>query len=359
MFHLLRWFSLFCGATLRIFLYSRRALVLENLALRQQLAVVMQRERHVRLTPMDRLLWVGLRGTWRRWPRVLVIVKPKTVVAWHRAAFRGYWRLVSRRTGRPRARGELRKLIGRMATENHWGAPRIHGELVKLGFWVSERTVSRYLPKRRDGGGRRGENWAVFLRNHPEVLAAMDFLVVPTATFRLLYVLVILHHGRRQVLHVNLTEHPTAAWVSRQLREAFPNDTAPRYLLLDHDAIFSKQVTDMARAMGITPVRTAFRSPWQNGIRERFLGSVRRELLDHVIVLGERHLRRLLSEYVAYYNQDRCHLSLGKDAPDRRQVSRRPSPGAKVVALPRVGGLHHRYEHVPRSFSDGGWRQAA
>jgi len=327
---------------------SRQALVLDNLALRHQLATVTHRGRRARLLPTDRLLWVALRALWTDWAKSLVIVKPATVVAWHRRAYRAYWRRLSRQPGRPRTDAQLRDLIGRMVRENRWGAPRIHGELLKLSFRVSERTVSRYVRRSRP---RRppGASWKTFLDNHREVLAALDFFTVPTLTFRLLYVLFVIQHDRRRLLHVNVTAHPSAAWVSQQLREAFPFAAAPRYLLMDRDAIFSAAVNGVLRHMEVRPVRTGFQSPWQNGVAERWVGSCRRELLDHVVVLNEEHLLRLLGQFLAYYHSDRTHLSLGKDPPMTRAVCPRASPCATVASLPRVGGLHHRYE----------WREAA
>jgi transposase InsO family protein len=236
-----------------------------------------------------------------------------------------------------------------MACENPtWGAPRIHGELLKLGFDISERTVARYLPPIRPGRGTI-RAWGTFLQNHREVLAAMDFLTVPTATFRVLTVWFLIHHGRRKIVHFGITEHPTAPWVMQQLRESFPYDSAPSYLVFDRDSIFSQRVVSTIRAMGIEPKRTAARSPWQNGAAERWIGSCRRELLDHVVILNERHLRRLLQEYLDYYVRDRCHLGLDKDAPEMRPVQPRPIVRARVVAQRRVGGLHHRYA----------WREAA
>jgi transposase InsO family protein len=235
-----------------------------------------------------------------------------------------------------------------MARENGWGAPRIDGELLKLGFDVSERTVSRYLP-RRPADPDKVQRWLTFLRNHANVSAAMDLFVVPTATFRLLYGFFVIGHGRRRIFHFNATLHPTAAWVVQQLREAFPENTAPRHLLFDHDAIFSAGVVAFVKAIGTEPVRSAYRSPWQNPVAERWIGSCRRELLDHVVVLGERHLVSMVRSYIAYYQHDRTHLGLVKDTPAGRPVTSKPSPTAKIVALPRVGGLHHRYE----------WRVAA
>ncbi len=235
-----------------------------------------------------------------------------------------------------------------MMAQDGWGAPRIHAELTKLGFLVSEMTVSRYLP-RRPAEPDQVKRWIAFLRNHKDDIAAMDLFTVPTASLRLLYGFFVIEHGRRHILHFNATVHPTAAWVIQQLREAFPYDTAPRYLIFDRDATFSTAVVDFIKAMGTKPHRTSYRSPWQNGTAERWIGSCRRELLEHVVVLGERHLVRLVRAYISYYHEDRCHLGLNKDTPNVRAVTQRPSPTAKVVALPRVGGLHHRYE----------WREAA
>jgi transposase InsO family protein len=282
---------------------------------------------------------------------VLVIVKPETVVAWHRAGFRLFWRIRSHvsNKGRPKTDSELRRLIKQMASENPtWGAPRIHGELLKLGFDLSERTVARYI--RRFSPPDQGRKlWATFLRNHCEVIAAMDFFTVPTLTFRVLYCFFIIEHGRRKILHFNVTEHPTTPWIVQQLREAFPESSPYRYAILDRDAKFGKDVTDLLVSSGIKPKRISFRSPWQNGVAERWVGSCRRELLDHVIVLNEVHLRRLILDYISYYPEDRIHDSLDKDTPVMRPVSSKPQRSARLVSFLRVGGLHHRYD----------WKQAA
>jgi putative transposase len=229
-----------------------------------------------------------------------------------------------------------------MALNNSWGAPRIHGELRMLGFDVSERTVSRYLRRlhRRPAPQQR---WLTFLRNHRELIAAMDLFVVFTVTFRLLYVLFIIRHGRREIVHFNVTEHPTAAWVVQQLREAFPFDTAPSYFIFDRDSIFSVDVARAINLLGAKPTRSAYRSPWQNGTAERWVGSARRELLDHVIVLNEVHLRRLHGGYIAHYHDDRTHCGLGKETPGQRAVQRMPSSsgGDRVAA--------HRRAEVERS----------
>ena len=335
--------------SIRALFRSRTELVIENLALRQQLAVLKAKRPRPHLTGIHRAFWILLRRVWSGWADTLIIVKPDTVVRWHRTGFKAYWRWKSRPVGRPTADREVPDLIRRMARENiTWGAPRVHAELLKLGFTVSERTVSRYMPK-RPAGPDAIERWKSFLRNHRECIAAMDFFTVPTATFRVLYVLFVIHHARRQVLHFNLTAHPASEWVLQQLREAFPYDTAPRYVIFDRDAKFGRPVIAAMKAMDIQPSQTALRSPWQNGVAERWVGSCRRELLDHVVVLGERHLLRLLRDYVSYYHADRTHLALGKDAPSSRAATPKPSTSAKVVSLPRVGGLHHRYQ----------WREAA
>jgi hypothetical protein len=334
--------------SLRACFRSQREQALVELALRQQLAVLAQAGRRPRLAFLDRAFWVVLRQFWPRWRELLVVVQPETVVRWHRKGFRLYWRFRSRRRpGRPRIPKEVRELIRRMALENPWGARKIHAELAKLGIEVSLATISRYIPKRPLDPVRR-QNWLTFLRNHRDAIAAMDFFVVPTVRFQLLYVWFVLHHGRRRIIHFNATKNPTASWVVQQLREAFPSDDALPFLLYDRDSIFSAQITATIRNLGIEPVRTAYRSPWQNPFAERWVGTCRCELLDHVVVLGERHLRRLLAEYVDYYNAERVHTRL-EDSPCGRPREARPSPSAGVVALPRLRGLHHRY----------GWCKAA
>lgn len=334
----------------RLLARSRADLVMENLVLRQQVTALLGERPRPWLDDVDRGSLVAVRRAWSGWRERLLIVKPDTVVRWHRERFRRYWTRLSRRgrrPGRPGIDGELRRLIRQMARDNGWGAPRIHGELLKLGFDVSEATVSRYMPRRSPDPGRQ-QRWMTFLRNHRDGIAAMDFFTVPTAGMRLLYCFFVIEHGRRRIVHLGATFSPTSAWVVQQLREAFPFDTAPRFLIFDRDAIFGGAVVEFVKAMGTKPVRTSFRSPWQNGICERWIGSARRELLGHVIVLGRRHAVRLLRGYIAWYHEDRCHLGLDKDPPESREVTPRPSPTAEVVALPRVGGLHHRYE----------WREA-
>jgi transposase InsO family protein len=330
---------------------SRRDLVIENLALRQQLVTLAAR-RHPDIRAADRVFWILLRRLWGGWAETLAIVEPDTVVRWHRTGCRIYWNWLSRRGprfGRPPLPREVRALVRRMAMENSWGAPRIHGELLCLGFVVSERSVSRYL-RNLPRAPKAGQTWTTFLRNHRNGIAAVDFFSVPTATFRVFQVLFIIRHSRREVIRCAVTTSPTAAWVAQQLRDAFPFESAPRFMIFDRGAIFTDGVVATLRSMGVDPTRTSYRSPWQNGVAERFVGTVRRELLDPVIALNEHHLRRLLDSFIDHYNQDRTHLGLSMGSPFGRPIERRPAGStSNVVSLPRVGGLHHRYA----------WRQAA
>jgi transposase InsO family protein len=296
--------------TLRAWLRDRAALQLEILALRHQLQVLERTcPRRVRLTPSDRLLWVWLSQVWQGWRAAVVIVKPETVLSWHRRGFRLLWTWKSRhRPGRPAVPPDVRELIRSMSGANPlWGAPRTHGELTKLGVDVSQATVAKYMSRRQHPPS---QTWRTFLANHVHQIMAADFFLVPTATYRLLFVLVILAHDRRRIVHVAVTAHPTAAWTAQQLREAFPEDVAPRYLVHDRDHAFAA-VAMTAGAMGIEEIRTAPRSPWQNAYAERVIGSIRRECLDHVIVLNETGLRRVLTAYLAYYNDvSYCPTSL-------------------------------------------------
>jgi len=238
---------------------------------------------------------------------------------------------------------EIRDLIRQMSWANPlWGAPRIHGELLKLDIEISQATVAKYMVRR--GGTPPSQNWRTFLRNHAQGIAAIDMFVVASASFRLLYVMIILTHDRRKIMRTAVTEHPTADWLSRQVTEVFPWDTAPHYLLRDRDAAYGSEFRSRVEAMGITEVITAPRSPWQNAYVERVIGSIRRECLDHIVIFNESHLRRVLSSYVDYYQRTRTHLSLDKDCPASRPIQRR-SVG-RVVAIQKVGGLHHCYERL-------------
>jgi putative transposase len=320
-------------------------LAAENLALRQQLIVLKRKNKRPSLEERDRLFWVFLSRIWPDWRNALLIVKPDTVVRWQKKAFKAYWRRKSGKgkRGRLPLDPEIRAIVLKMANANPlWGAPKIHGELLKLGLVVSERTVSGLL--RRHKRKPPSQTWRAFIKNHIPDMVGVDFLVVPTIRFRLLFVFVILSHARRQVVHFNVTANPTAEWTAQQIVEAFPCNTAPRYLLRDRDSIYGDRFRRRVKSIGIQEVVTAYQSPWQNPYVERLHGSIRRECVDHVIVFNERHLRRILRSYFAYYHEDRTHLGLGKETPVGRPVSSRVSPKSTLVELPRVGGLHRRYE---------------
>ena len=321
---------------------SRCSMQLEILALRHQLAVYRRSVPRPRLQPTDRLLWSWLARVWSRWQDALAFVQPCTVVSWQQKRFREHWRRLSqgRKPGRPAVAREVRALIRTMWQSNPtWGSPRIVGELRKLGIEVAKSTVEKYRVRPRTPPS---PTWKTFLTNHVQDLVSLDFFVVPTVTYHVLFVLVILAHERRRVLHVNVTAHPTATWTTQQVVDAFPWDDVPRYLLRDRDCIYGGSFRQRVRNMGIEEVIIAPRSPWQNPYVERFIGSIRRECLDHIIVLSERHLRRILASYLAYYHGWRTHLALAMDCPDPRPVQS-PALGP-VTAVPEVGGLHHHYE---------------
>src|SRR6267378_2356301 len=335
-------FRLLLGTILCLF-RARRSLLLENLALRQQLAALKRRDARPRLAVFDKLFWVMARRFWSGWKQALIVVNPETVVQSHRAGFRLYWKLISkvrRPIGRRQTPKEVRELIFRMVAENPtWGAPRIHGEVLMLGFDISERTISRWM-KRAPRDPERAKRWLAFLRNHREAIAAMDFFTVPTLRFSVLYGFFVISHDRRRILHFNVTKHRTSVWIVQQLQEAFPFESSPRFLIFDRDGKYGVEVPAAVRSLKITPVRTSFESPWQNGVAERWVESCRRDLLDHIIAANEGHLKRLLSEYVDYYHEDRTHLGLGKGTPN----SRIPSTAlGRVASRERLGGLHHRY----------------
>ena len=330
-------------ATLSSIWRSRAALELENLALRHQISVLQRSaSKRPKLTPLDRVLWAWLSSIWSDWRSALAIVQPATVIAWHRRGFGLFWAWKIRRgqPGRPALPRDVRDLIRRMCRENPtWGAPRIHGELLKLGIDIGETSVSKYMVRSRKPPS---QTWRTFLENHLQQLVSIDFFTVPTIRFQVLYVFLVLAHDRRRILHFNVTAHPTAEWTGQQLREAFPFDQLPRYLLRDRDAIFGKDFRELVRDMGIREVLSAPRSPWQRAYVERVIGSIRRECLDHVIVFHEGSLRRTLNSYFHYYHRSRTHLSLGKESPEPRSIQ--PPEMGRIVAVPQVGGLHHRYE---------------
>lgn len=330
---------------------SKDNLVLENLALRQQLSAYYTKKKKPKLANIDRLFWVALKQVWAKWRDHLVIVKPETVIDWQRKRFKKHWANISsqnKRPGRKRIKRDIRDLIYQMARENRWGAPRIYSELLMLRFDdISEATVSRYLRKYRSKhpDNKKQQSWMTFLKNHRDVVSAMDFFVVPTINFNILFVFFIIDHKRRIIRHFNLTSHPSAQWVIQQLRDAFPFDQITKYMIMDRDSIFSLRVKGfLERQLGIKPKVTSFKSPWQNGVAERFVLSARTDIFNHVIVFSEDHLRRLMREYVDYYNGDRCHLSVGRDSPLGRNIQERSFESCKVKSIPKLGGIQHKYE---------------
>jgi hypothetical protein len=321
---------------------SKSRLEAENAALRRQLIVLQRKVRgRVHFTSSDRLFFIQLYRWFPSVLKVITIMRPETIVRWHRAGFRRYWRWKSRSLGgRPQIEADLRALIRRMSIDNPlWGAPRIHGELLKLGFEVAQSSVAKYMVKRH---GPPSPGWRTFLRNHAPDIAAMDLFVAPTIGFNLLYGFILVRLARRRLVWVAVTPNPTAEWIARQISEAFPWNEAPRYLICDRDGVYGTTVTRRMRAMGIRDKPIAPGSPWQNCFAERLIGSIRRECLDHFVVLGEAHLRRILGAYAAYYNVSRTHRSLDKDAPFSRPVQRAGSIHSYAI----LGGLHHHYVRV-------------
>ena len=321
-------------------LRPKHQLALEVLALRHQLTVLKRQIHKPKLRPSDRLIWITLKRLWPGWRGALMIFRPETVIGWQRAGFRLFWRWKSRRRiGRPGKDRELIELIRRMwAVNPTWCSSRIRDELAKLGLHASTATIQKYRPKSR---GHRSQSWWTFLQNHTGAIAAMDFFVVPTATFRLLYVLVFIRHERRKIIHFNITEAPTATWTAQQVINAFPDDTAPKYLLRDRDSIYGSDFVSRVEGMGIQQKLISPRSPWQSPYVERLVGSIRRECLDRVIVFEERQLRQILKSYFQYYLEVRPHRSRDHESPVPRPVQALDC--GKVIEMPLVGGLHHHY----------------
>ncbi len=328
---------------IRALFLDHSRLALENMALRRQLAVYYRSIARPVIRKQDRIFRALLSRMWTGWRNTLILVKPQTVIRWHRLGFRLYWRwkCSGAGPGRPHIGMQVIFLIRRMSRENvTWGAPRIQAELHLLGFDVSESTVAKYMATR----GRRppSQTWRTFLHNHINQIAACDFFVVPTATFHLLWCFVILSHDRRRIVHFNVTSGPLAQWTAQQVIEAYPGDgPVPRYLLRDRDQIYGTRFHSRMKGMGIDEVITTYRSPWQNPYAERVIGTIRRECTDHLIVLGENHLRRLLKEYVRCHDDSRPHSSLECDSPIPREAD--PPERGAVIAATVLGGLHHRY----------------
>ncbi len=321
---------------------SHEFLRLENMALHHQLVIYQQTIKRPKLSPADRLFWAYLSRIWPRWRGALEFVQPRTVLAWQKKRFRDYWRRLSQngKPGRPPISKEIRELIRDMWRSNPtWGSPRIVGELRKLDIHVAKSTVEKYRPKRYKPPS---PTWKAFLTNHVKDLVSCDFFVVPTATFRVLFVFIILAHERRRIVHFNVTEHPTAQWTAQQIVETFPWDSVPRYLLRDRDCIYGTVFQERVSHMGIEELKIAPRSPRQSPYCERVIGSIWREVLNEVIILNEQHLNRLLQSYIDYYHNWRPHRSLEMDAPIPRPVE--PPDVGPVRKCAEVGGLHHHYE---------------
>ena len=334
---------LFAFRFVRLLLNGHQAIVIENAALRMQIAAFQRKRKRPLLTTLDRLFWVSIRSLWSDWRHPLLYVQPDTVVRWQRERFRKFWATLSKRQprrGRPGTAAELRRLIEQMAAANPlWRAPRIHGELKMLGIDISERTVSRILRRLRRSPN---QTWKTFLHNHVGQMVSIDFFTVPTITMKVLFVLIVLEHDRRKVLHFNVTEHPTGDWTAQQIVEAFADRDAAQYLIRDRDSRYSAEVRLRIQSLGMQEILTAPQSPWQNPYAERLIGSIRRECLNHYIILNARHLKRTLSSYFRYYHESRTHLSLGKQCPFPRETL----TVGKIVAIPQLGGLHHRYERT-------------
>jgi len=335
---------LFAFRFVRLLLSGHQAIAIENAALRVQIAAFQRKRKRPLLTSLDRLFGIFLRSLWSDWRYALLYVQPDTVVRWQRERFRKFWARFSkpqrRRRGRPGTAAELRRLIERMAAANPlWRAPRIHGELKMLDISLSERTVSRILRTSRRPSIR---TWKTFVHNHVGQMVSINFFTAPTVTMRVLFVLIALEHDRRKVLHFNVNEHPTGSWTAQQIVEAFANRDAAQYLIRGRDSRYSAEVQSRIKSLGIHEILTAPQSPWQNPYAERLIGSIRRECLNHYIVLNARHLKRTLASYFRYYHESRTHLSLDKDCPFPRDVLTE----GKIVALPQLAGLHHRYERI-------------
>jgi transposase InsO family protein len=322
---------------------SKQNIILENLALRHQLAVQKRGIKRPKITNIDRTFWVWLSRIWSDWKSALIVVKPKTVIGWHKKGFKLYWRRKSRRVGRPNIDWQLIKLIRRMQKEDPtWSAQRIQGELVKLGLDVSDNTVAKYMRKPKADLEKR-QRWLTFLRNHAKHIVGIDFAVVRTIFFKSIHVFVAISHDRRKILHFAVTANPHSQWAIQQLRETFAFEETTKYVIRDNDKIFSEDFKLHIRNFGLKDTPTAPRSPWQNPIAERVIGTLRRECLDHMIILNEKHLYDVLHEYIfEYYNVSRTHMSLEKDSPEHRPVQKY----GEIISKPILGGLHHVYSRA-------------
>ena len=330
------------GAFLAALFRSRRKLVLENMALRQQLVIQQRSIKRPKINNSDRRFWIWLSRLWSKWKSALLVAQPETVIGWHRKGFKHYWRWKSRKVGRPNIDWELIKLIRHLQKDNPlWSAQRIQGELAKLGFSVCDNTVAKYMRKPKPDADKR-QRWRTFLKNHAPHITGIDFLVVRTLFFKATYVFVAISHDRRKILHFGVTLKPHSQWAIQQLRETFTFDATTKYVIRNNDAIFSEDFKSHIKRFGLKDTPTAPGSPWQNPICERVIGTLRRECLDHMIILNEKHLHSILTGFVEYYNSSRTHMSLSKDTPMHRPIQIE----GKIISKPILGGLHHVYSRV-------------
>jgi len=327
----------------RLLFRKKQDIIFENLALKQRLTVQQRSIKKPKIKNTDRIFWVWLSRFWNNWKSSLITVKPPTVISWHKKGFKLYWEWKSRRVGRPIIDWKLIKLIRKLQKENPtWSAQRIQGELVKLGLDVCDNTVAKYMRKPKTGPQKR-QRWLTFLQNHAKHIVAIDFLVVRTLCFKAIYVFVAISHDRRKILHFGVSSKPHSQWAIQQLRETFAFDEAIKYVIRDNDKIFSEDFKLHIKRFGLKDKPTTFRSPWQNGLCERVIGTLRRECLDHMIILNERHLYEVLDEYINnYYNVSRTHMSLDKDSP----IHRPAQANGKITSKPILGGLHHVYSQA-------------
>ncbi|MBN2378023.1 MAG: transposase [Sedimentisphaerales bacterium] len=331
------------GYLLILIFKDKQNVILENLALRQQLIVQKRSIKRHKIRNFDRIFWVWLSKIWKNWKKALLVSKPATVISWHKKGFKLYWKFKSRRVGRPNIDWELIKQIRKTQKDNPlWSVQRIQGELIKLGYSACVNTVAKYMKKPKPSPGKR-QRWRTFLKNHAPHIVGIDFFVVRTAFFKALYVFVAISHDRRKILHVGVTSKPHSQWAIQQLRETFAFDDTTKYVVRDNDKIFSYDFQQYIKnTLQLQDTPTAYRSSWQNPHAERVIGTLRRECLDNMIILNESHLRKVLDEFVEYYNTSRTHMSLNKDSPVHRPVQAK----GRIVKKPVLGGLHHIYSRV-------------
>lgn len=327
----------------RLLFKAKRQLILENIMLRQQLNIYKRKDKRPKLENIDRIILVWISKFFSKWRAALVVAKASTLIGWQKKGFKLYWKWKSRRVGRPNIDWELIKLIRRMQKENPlWSAQRIQGELAKLGFSVCDNTVAKYMRKQKTDP-EKTQRWLTFLRNHAKYTVGIDFLVVRTIFFKVIYVFIAISHDRCKILHFGISSKPHSQWVIQQLRETFAFDETTKYVIRDNDKIFSEDFKKAIKRFGLKDKPTAFRSPWQNPFCERVVGTFRRDCLDHMIILNEKHLHDILHEYIfEYYNVSRTHMSLEKDSP----IHRPAQTEGKIVSKPILGGLHHVYSRV-------------